>query len=186
MRTLTPQILAFLILSLFAFSCSSSEIRTSIASPTAVTSDQVNKPSTLIRDSGWTVPDPSKMKKGIESHETAMTESGMEVTVTRTNFSPREEYVLSDAPFSATEAEHMITRKLRLFAISELKIGGKPYSYIIMANVINEKRKDDVGNNDVGLSLQYVISDRDGDGKFETLYTNTIDRTVPNWAIENK
>lgn len=116
----------------------------------------------------------------------ATAENGKEVTITRTTFSPKEEYVFSDEPFSPDEAEHVATGKLRLLSITECKVRSKPYSYIIMVDVIRERRENEVANDEIGLTMVYVISDRDGDGKFETMYPGDVDLSVPNWAIENK
>ncbi len=140
----------------------------------------------FINPGGWQIPMPmpEDRKKTKESKTYGTTSDGERVDMTITFYAPIKDFfytLVIDPAFR----EHAVGGDLILELIGELKTNGKVYGYSIFARQVAPKDKD--GNftaSDHNHMFVYRCYDSDGDGKFETLLTDSSPYFVPDWVLK--
>lgn len=135
----------------------------------------------FINNEGWHVPLPPEAKKGPKSVIRLTSASGAKVDVVVTVFVGFSNYHFTYGSMTEEQKDYLGQGGLKLVALKELRIGRNVYAYVILA----EKAEADMkmsGNESRQHPFFYRIFDRDGDGKFETLFPGNSDNLVPEWA----
>ena len=127
---------------------------------------------------------PEDRKKTKESKTYGTTSDGNRVDVTITSYAPIKDFfytLVIDPAFRG----HAVGGDLRLMFIEELATNGKVYGYSIFARQVAPKDKD--GNplsRDQDHMFVYRCYDSDGDGKFETMITDSSPFLIPDWVLK--
>lgn len=182
------KICGFVLFAVFSFDCStvntssfSNKLETKILpSPTPTDSPQ-NHEAKYINPDGWEIPLPEKRKKTRVIERDVKTEDGKIAKRTLTIYSPTDDFFFHRESFS--QDSEITTGLLKLQGIYELKVKEKVYGYTIYAQkTIPDEQTGK--HTSIGPTFFYQCFDTDGDGKFETLVTDTSGMLIPSWASQ--
>jgi hypothetical protein len=151
-----------------------------IATPESDLIDERKNPE-LINPEGWHIPVPPKAKKGPSEKIVLTTVDGKKVTVVQTTFVSLGEYQFARGAADKEQQDYLGRGQLRLVSIKERRVEAHIFSYVILARRINHSGGDS-GRSAREHHFFYKIEDKDGDGKFESLFPGDSDNLVPRWA----
>lgn len=137
----------------------------------------------FINETGWHVPLLPKAKKGLKEVVRKTSVGQKEVNVIVSTLLPLDNYRFTFGSMTYEQKAYLGESEMRLVALKELRVGKKIFSYVITAEKIGHDTPISA-NEPHGHPFLYKILDKDGDGKFETLFPGHSDNLVPKWAIE--
>lgn len=156
-----------------------------ISTPTPLNDGNESKRYTeFINKEGWHVPLPPESKNGPKNMIRSTSASGSEVDVVVIVMVNFKNYRFTYGTMNEEQKNYLGEGELKLVALKELRVGRNVFAYVIMAETIDNGMKMS-GNEPHQHPFLYRIFDRDGDGKFETLFPGDSDNFVPEWACKN-
>ena len=155
-----------------------SEIKLS-STPSSVIQDSDSK---YIKETGWQVPLPEKKKIVKTSKATIDSESGKHVEIVITAYAPIDDFLFRIEPDNPYQKKGLFDEVLKLESIEEIKVKERIFWYTIFARKakFGEQKSNNISHEH---AFVYRILDKDGDGKFETLLTDSSKILVPQWAV---
>jgi hypothetical protein len=149
--------------------------------PTPTNSKSENKIFTeFVNEEGWTVPLPTSANKHSVNIVQLSTTDKQNVNVSISSFIGLNDFRFKYGSINSEQKEYLSLDELRLVSLKEFRVGRNVFSYVIMAEKLTSKE-----HNFGSHPFLYKILDKDGDGKFETLFPGDSDNLVPAWVNRN-
>lgn len=138
----------------------------------------------LINDAGWPIPMPEKKAQVRVRETTGSAESGEQIAIEISDYAPEGEFAY---PSELTGYPHLEARAkdglLLLQMISELKCNNRIYGYSVFS-APGEKDAQTGTVKRKGHMFVYRLFDSDGDGRFETMITDSSSFKIPAWVLK--
>jgi hypothetical protein len=138
----------------------------------------------FMNQAGWPIPMPENKEQVRVTETTASTESGEKVAIEITDYAPLGEFAyaseLSAYPHLEARARDGL---LLLQLISQLKYNNKIYGYSVFSAPGTKDVKTGMVKRN-GHMFVYRLFDSDGDGRFETMITDSSPFKIPAWTLK--
>ena len=147
----------------------------------------LNVAKPVVKESGWTVPglDQSQITTPRKLLQPGYGPSSARVSVTV--FRPKEKFITTIPIYRLKDGQTVIIneRKVVVDIIIKCDVNSRVFAYILQCTIILEEPNGRTGYSGI-FGVHY--SDRDGDGKFETLQEAapfvTADLQIPDWVLQ--